>query len=220
MGSPNFYGADLGGVAVGVDVNACWSDEDRNEYRSMMGDDDLTEDYVDDCLTENEADYVSDLYDVAESFVKDLNNHLYSRFFMLFLDGESPLEIKLKLGYHSGFEMTVEDNYGFYRDQSKFIEAQAEDWAKYYEDESDDFTAAEWAAHVQKAIDFANYALVRFAWAKGLYFVSGGWCGGTSKITAEDVRGFARFKKYGAKLAVQWAEFCRKYGAEYNRFGL
>lgn len=218
MGACNFVGSVLGGVAVGID-RSFWTDEDRDNYREMMGDDDLSNDDIDEMLTEDEADHISDLYGVAERFISDLNGFVFVNFFSPYIDGESPVTVRLKRGYHSGFEMTVKDSYGFYRDYVRFIEAQATNWAEYYSD-SKDFTPPEWADHVEKAMYFIDYALVRFAWAKGLSFVSGGWTGGTSPLDNDDVRAFAQFEKYGSQLAVLWWDFCQKYGKEYNQFGL
>lgn len=219
MGACNFGGSVLGCVSVGMAGADFWTDENRADYREMMNDESLTDDYVDNCLWDNEGDYISEVRELSQRFAEDLQNFIYYRFFEPYKDEETPLEISVDNGYSSGFELRVKDAYGFYREQSKFIDAQAEDYAKYYAEEGI-FTAAEWADHVEKAIDFADYALVRFAYNKGLSFIYGGWTGGESTINAENVREYARFEKYGAELAVIWWGFCQRYGTEYNHVGL
>lgn len=157
--------------------------------------------------------------ELSQHFAEDLQRFIYHRFFDILYENENPLKISVDGGYYSGFEMRVKDAFGFYQEQARFLEAQAEDWAKYYSNNKD-FTPEAWADHVEKAIDFSDYALVRFAYNKGLSFISGGWTGGTSPINAGDVREFARFEKYGSELARLWHSFYQRYGKEYNHVGL
>lgn len=217
MGACNFGGGILG-VAVGMDATSYWTDEDRADYREMVEDDTLSDDYVDERLNESENDYISDVYAVTERFVEDLNRFVFWWFFQSH-DIYNLLEVRINHGYHSGFEVRLVDPHGFYNERVRFVEAQAEQWADYYEKE-DTLTAEEWAKHIEKAIDFIDYALVRFAYNKGLSYTIGGWTGGTSPIDADDVRAHALFDEHKSGLALLWRKFYERYGREYNRAGL
>lgn len=221
MGSVNFKKNTLG-VAVGMLYQDEFTEADRANWCEVMNVDraDATDDFIYDQLYCRSVEFVDEHSELAEHFAGKLNAYI-----KYWLFGEIPsafdLQVDVEYGHYNGWRLRVvstddPDNFNY----EAFKKAWLDDFAEEELDKLTGMTVEQFSEWTDLVFNFAQYAILRYGYAKGLVHISGGYCGGSEVISADDLKEFAHFEKYRSKLAIMWRDFYNRFDKTFNKAGV
>lgn len=221
MGSPNFSITSgskyVRGLAWGL-VPSHPTDEDvRESIENGDWMDPSDEDEIRECLYQDNADHVSDMYAYIKNAVDSIKFEALALWCgQNFDEGVFPFNIELEQGYHCGFSVGIVDALstrewiGTYKYQETVWDHHAS-WDRYFQDIEMSY-ANYWRA-VDSVADFMQWALDQMARCYGLQIVTGGgWTQGTEDYNWDEYEPHDQADKWAERYPhfnykLLWDEF-------------